>query len=383
MHCVIAPDAYKGSLSALEAAAAMEEGLLRVFPEAGTDILPIADGGEGTVSALVAATGGTLFTTAVTGPLGERVQAQWGMAGDGKTAIIEMAAASGLPLLPPEKRDVLKAGTEGTGELVRAALDKEAERVIIGIGGSATNDGGMGFARALGVRFLDASGADLAPGGASLADLARIDLSGLDTRLGKTKLLVACDVDNPLCGPRGASAVFGPQKGADPEKVAVLDAALARYARVAAAATGKTHVADSPGAGAAGGLGAALLFFTNAALVPGVTLVLDSTRFDARVQQADLVFTGEGRTDFQTVFGKAPVGVAEVAKKYGKAVICISGSLGAGADEVYSRGIDVLSSITPGPLSLEECMEKGAALLADATERVCRALRSGMQLHGK
>jgi glycerate kinase len=204
----------------------------------------------------------------------------------------------------------------------------------------------------------------------------------LDTLLGKTKLLVACDVDNPLCGPRGASAVFGPQKGADAEKVGILDAALERYARIAAESTGKTHAADSPGAGAAGGLGAGLLFFTDAELIPGVALVLEATRFDARVQKADLVFTGEGRTDFQTIFGKAPVGVAEAAKKHGKTVICISGSLGAGVNEVYSRGIDVVSSITPGPMRLEECMENGASLLADATERVCRALRTGMNMRG-
>jgi glycerate kinase len=380
MHCVIAPDSYKGSLSALAVASAMEQGILRVFPAASVDKVPIADGGEGTVAALVAATDGKVFSTPVAGPLGDTVHAEWGVFGDGKTAVIEMAAASGLPLLLPDRRDVLNACTWGTGELVRAALDKGAERIIIGIGGSATNDGGMGFIRALGAKFLDASGADLPPGGAALAKLARIDLAGLDPRLAKVEILVACDVDNPLCGPRGASAVFGPQKGADPAKVAALDAALGHYARIAVAATGKTHVAETPGAGAAGGLGAGLLFFTGARLMPGVTLVLDATRFDARVQSADLVFTGEGCTDFQTVFGKAPVGVAGAAKKHGKPVICLSGGLGKGAEDVYSHGIDVLGSITPGPMSLEECMKNGAALLADATERVCRALRAGKTL---
>lgn len=381
MHILIAPDSYKGSLSALMAASAMEQGILRIFPEASVDKLPIADGGEGTVSALVAATNGTVFASTVAGPLGEPVDAEWGMLGDGKTAAIEMAAASGLPLLlSPDRRDVLNACTRGTGELIRAALDKGAERIIIGIGGSATNDGGMGFIRALGAKFLDASGADLPPGGAALADLASIDLSGLDPRLVKTEILVACDVDNPLCGPRGASAVFGPQKGADAAKVAQLDAALGHYARIAAKATNRPRVADTAGAGAAGGLGAGFLYFTNAILMPGVSLVLNATNFDERVKKADMVFTGEGRTDFQTVFGKAPVGVAEAAKKHGKPVICIAGSLGDGANDVYGHGIDVLGSITPGPMSLDDCMKNGAALLADTAERICRALKTGKML---
>ena len=380
MHVVVAPDSYKGSLSALDVATAMEQGILRVFPDASVDKIPIADGGEGTVAALVAATEGTVFTTAVAGPLRDAVDAEWGMFGDGKTAVIEMAAASGLPLLLPDRRDVLNACTRGTGELVRAALDKGAERIIIGIGGSATNDGGMGFARALGAKFLDASGADLPPGGAALAKLAKIDLSGLDARLAKTEIQVACDVDNPLCGPRGASAVFGPQKGADPEKVAQLDAALGHYAAIAATATGKPRVAETAGAGAAGGLGAGLLYFTEASLMPGVTLVLEATNFDERVKEADVVFTGEGRTDFQTVFGKAPVGVAGAAKKHGKPVVCIAGGLGDGASDVYGHGIDVLGSITPGPMSLEECMENGASLLADTAERICRALKAGKMM---
>ncbi|MDR2820901.1 MAG: glycerate kinase [Desulfovibrio sp.] len=382
MHIVIAPDSFKGCLSALAVASAMEQGILRVFPEASVDKIPIADGGEGTVSALVAATDGTVYSSTVTGPRGDPVDAQWGMFGDGNTAVIEMAAASGLPLLLPDRRDVLNACTRGTGELVRAALDRGAGRIIIGIGGSATNDGGMGFIRALGAKFLDASGAELPPGGAALSKLAHIDLSGLDPRLAGTELLVACDVDNPLCGPRGASAVFGPQKGADPEKVAILDAALLHYAQIAADVTGKPRAAETAGAGAAGGLGAGLLFFTGATLMPGVTLVLNATNFDARVKSADIVFTGEGRTDFQTVFGKAPVGVAEAAKKYGKAVVCLSGGLGNGADDVYAHGIDALWSIPPGPMSLEECMTNGAALLADAAERFCRALRTGRMMPG-
>ncbi len=383
MRIVVAPDSYKGSLSALDVASAMERGILRVFPHADIDKVPIADGGEGTVAALVEATNGVVLESPVRDPLGKTISAQWGMFGDGVTAVIEMAASSGLPLLMPDKRDVLNACTRGTGDLVRAALDKGARTIIIGIGGSATNDGGMGFIRALGAKFLDEQGQDLPPGGAALAKLSRIDLSGLDPRLGKTDIRVACDVDNPLCGPRGASAVFGPQKGATPKLVARLDAALAHYAAIAAKATGRPHVAETPGAGAAGGLGAGLLYFTNAALSPGVSLVLEATRFDARVKDADLVFTGEGRTDFQTAYGKAPVGVAQAAKKHGKPVICLSGGLGDGAADVYSHGIDVISSITPGPLKLEDCLKNGAALLEDAAERVCRAVRAGLSMAGK
>ncbi len=383
MRVVVAPDSYKGSLSALEVASAMERGILRVFPQAIVDKVPIADGGEGTVAALVEATNGKVMHSPVRAPLGETITAHWGMFGDGATAVIEMASASGLPLLLPDRRDVLNACTWGTGDLVRAALDAGAKTIIIGIGGSATNDGGMGFARALGAKFLDAKGNDLPPGGAALANLARIDLSDLDPRLAETEIRVACDVDNPLCGPRGASAVFGPQKGATPEYVARLDAALAHYATIAAAATGKPQVAEAPGAGAAGGLGAAFLYFSNATLAPGVGLVLQATNFDARVKNADLVFTGEGRTDFQTAFGKAPVGVAGAAKKYGKPVICLSGGLGDGATDVYAHGIDAVCSIAPGPISLEECQKNSATLVEDASERICRVISAGRGIAAK
>ena len=376
MRIVIAPDSFKGSLSAPEAAQAMQCGVARIFPDAGVDLIPIADGGEGTVQALVAATGGSLRQTLVRGPLGAPVRATWGMLGDATTAVIEMAAASGLPLLASDERNPLTACTWGTGELVRAALDAGVTSIILGIGGSATNDGGTGFARALGARFLDAHGNDLPPGGAALAGLASIDCTGLDARLASTTIRVACDVDNPLCGPRGASAVFGPQKGAGEDDVRVLDNALGVFAEVARA-TGQRDVALTPGAGAAGGLGAGLLFFTSAILMPGVNLVLDAVRFDERVREAFLVLTGEGRTDWQTAFGKAPVGVALAAKRYGKPVLCISGGLGKGADDVYAKGIDALASIAPGPISLEECIADGNTLLANATERLCRAFRAG------
>jgi glycerate kinase len=338
----------------MEVAQAMANGALRVFPQADIDIVPIADGGEGTVDALVAATNGTVRQTRVKGPLNDPVNAKWGILGDGKTAVIEMAEASGLPLLRHDARDAMNSSTFGTGELVKAALDEGVSTIILGIGGSATNDGGEWFARALGAKFYAICGNELPPGGAALKHLAKIDLSGLDPRLAKTDIRVACDVDNPLCEPRGASAVFGPQKGATPAQVEELDAALAIFLQKAVEATGKTNVAQTPGVGAAGGLGVGLMYFSGARLLPGVSLILEAVKFDGRVKNAFFVFTGEGLTDFQTAYGKAPVGVALSAKKYGVPVFCLSGGLGKGAADVYEHGIDAVCSIAPGPISLEE-----------------------------
>ena len=371
MKVVIAPDSYKGCLSALEVAKAMERGVLSVFPSAEVRKIPIADGGEGTVAALVTATNGQLRQTEVTDPLGNKIIAHWGVLGDGRTAVIEMAAASGLPLVPKEKRDPRVTTTYGTGGLIKAALAEGLAKIIIGIGGSATNDGGTGMARALGVRFLDAAGQEVAAGGGSLAEICQIDTTGLDPRLKNTEIVVACDVDNPLCGTRGASAVFGPQKGATPEMVQQLDAGLAKYASCARQATGR-DVAEKAGAGAAGGLGAGLMFFTPAQLKPGVEIVLDAVGFSDIVRDADFVITGEGRTDFQTAFGKAPVGVAKVAKTHGVPVFCISGGLGEGADDVLAQGIDAVMSICDRPLSLEECMAAGAQLIEPAAARLSR-----------
>ena len=379
MRIIVAPDSYKGSVSALGVAEAMERGIHAVFPEAEVLKVPIADGGEGTVEALVAATGGRLLQTEVRGPLGEPVRAHWGVSGDGATAFIEMAAASGLPLVPRELRDPRVTSTFGTGELMKAALDAGLRKLVVGIGGSATNEGGTGMAKALGVRFLDGRGRDLPEGGGALSNLSRIDLSGLDPRLAEASILVACDVDNPLCGPRGASAVYGPQKGATPDMVAELDAALGVFAGIAASATGR-DVALLPGSGAAGGLGAGLLFFSPASLRPGVSIVLETTGFEALVQGADLVFTGEGRTDFQTAMGKAPVGVAAVAKRHGVPVVCLSGGLGEGAEDVLVHGIDALASVVPQPMALEACMGQGSALVEAAASRVCRILRVGQGL---
>ena len=375
MRIVIAPDSYKGSVSAVDVARAMERGVLKIFPDAEIHKIPIADGGEGTVEALVAATDGQVRQCEVTGPLGERIVANWGVLGDGVTAVMEMASASGLPLVAREKRNPRTATTYGTGELMRAILDAGLRKIIIGIGGSATNDGGAGMARALGVRFVDAMGKELPDGGAALAGLASIDLEGLDPRLQETQLTVACDVDNPLCGPRGASAVFGPQKGATLEIVAELDAALWHYSLIAQKTTGRL-VAELPGAGAAGGLGAGLLLFTPAVLKPGVEIVLEAVRFSERVEGATFVLTGEGRTDFQTAFGKAPVGVARAAKRHRVPVFCLSGGLGEGADETLSQGIDAVLSICDRPMSLDECMAQGSQLIEAASTCLCRVIRS-------
>lgn len=379
MHIVVAPDSYKGSLSAVAVAEAMEKGILSVFPDAKVTKVPIADGGEGTVEALIAGAGGKIIQQEVTGPLGETVDAYWGILGDGKTGVIEMAAASGLTLIPEQKRDPLVTTTFGTGQLIRAALDRGIRRLIIGIGGSATNDGGAGMAEALGVQFLDDAGAKLPHGGASLARLAFIDLSGLDPRLKETEILVACDVNNPLCGLKGASAVYGPQKGASPEMVDELDKALKHYAWVAKLATCR-DVADIPGAGAAGGLGAGLMFFTHAQLRSGVNIVLEATGFSNIVQHADLVITGEGNTDLQTTHGKAPVGVARVARQFDVPVVCLSGGLGKGSEAVLELGVDALMSIVAGPASMDECIASARELLQDASARICRIIRVGMHV---
>ncbi|MDF2570989.1 MAG: glxK [Sporomusa sp.] len=379
MRIVVAPDSYKGSLSAVAVATAIEQGILSVFPSAEVYKVPIADGGEGTVEALVTTTNGRILRQEVLGPLGLPVEAFWGILGDGETAVIEMAAASGLTLVPKNKRDPRFTTTFGTGQLIKTALDHGIQKIIIGIGGSATNDGGTGMAQALGVKFLDPAGKELAYGGAALANLATIDLSELDTRLSQTSIIVACDVDNPLCGPCGAAAVYGPQKGATPAMITELDSALSQFATIAKAATGK-DVAELPGAGAAGGLGAGLLFFTNAQLRPGVEIVLDTTDFQTIVKDASLVITGEGNTDFQTAFGKAPVGVAKIASQHNVPTVCLSGGLGKGHEHVLDYGIDGLMSIVPHPMSLDECVTTAEALVQAAAARLCRLIRIGMTI---
>ncbi|MFM2587460.1 glycerate kinase [Vibrio sp. TBV020] len=367
MKVVIAPDSYKESLTAMEVATAIESGFKEIMPDADYVKLPMADGGEGTVQSLVDATGGDIVSVAVTGPLGESVEGFYGLLGDGSTAVIEMAAASGLHLVEPSQRNPLLTTSFGTGELIKAALDKGVSHIIIGIGGSSTNDGGVGMAQALGAKLLDAQGNDLPFGGGALADLATIDLSGLDPRLATVQLEVACDVDNPLCGPKGASHVFGPQKGATPEMVEQLDRNLAHYAEVIRQTNGK-EVLNQTGSGAAGGLGAALLGLFDATLRPGISIVMDAVNLAEVVKDADLVITGEGRIDSQTIHGKTPIGVARTAKLYNLPVIGIAGSTAKDCRVVHDHGLDAVYSVVLGATDLPTAL-KEAAFNVEMTSR--------------
>lgn len=376
MKIVIAPDSFKESLSALEAANAIERGFKSIFPHAQYKKLPMADGGEGTVQSLADATDGRIIECTVTGPLGEPVQSFFGLMGDGKTAVIEMAAASGLHLVPPEKRNPLLTSTRGTGELITAAVDTGVQHIIIGIGGSATNDAGAGMIQALGGKLYDKTGRDIGPGGGALAELSAIDMSNLDPRLRDVHIEVACDVDNPLTGPRGASAIFGPQKGATPEMVQLLDRNLGHFADIVEHALGKPF-RDIKGAGAAGGIGGSLLAFLNADLKRGIDIVLDAVNFEEEVKGADLVITGEGRIDSQTIYGKTPIGVAKAAKKHGIPVIGLAGSLSNDSQIVHEHGIDALFSIVPGVITLPDAFEKAAFYM----ERTARNIAAIMKMN--
>ena len=368
MKIVIAPDSYKESLSALEVATQIELGFKEIFPSAQYIKVPMADGGEGTVQAMVEATQGRRIEVEVTAPLGERITGFYGLTGNGQTAMIEMAAASGLALVPPAQRNPNVTTSYGTGELIVAALDAGARHLILGIGGSATNDGGAGMLQALGVKLLDAAGHELARGGAPLAQLARIDASGIDARLAQCQIEVACDVDNPLTGPRGASAIFGPQKGATPEMVQSLDAGLKHFAQIILRDLG-VDVDAVAGAGAAGGMGAAMMAFLKGQLRPGCEIIAKAVGLDAAVQGADLVVTGEGRIDHQTIFGKTPFGVATVAKRHGVPVIGIAGGLGTNAHVVHDHGIDAIFSVLSSICTLDDA-------LADAEHNVRSAARN-------
>ncbi|ELE1960006.1 glycerate kinase [Vibrio vulnificus] len=359
MKIIIAPDSYKESLTAMDVAIAIEKGFKQVLPDAHYVKLPMADGGEGTVQSMVDATGGTIIEHTVTGPLGQRVDGFFGLLGEGKTAVIEMAAASGLHLVTPDQRNPLITTTFGTGELIKAALDHGVKHIIVGIGGSATNDGGIGMAQALGIKLLDAHGNALGYGGGELAKLATIDCSQLDPRLAQVRLEVACDVDNPLCGPKGASAVFGPQKGATPEMVTILDKNLAHYAAIIKQQLG-VDVRDMAGAGAAGGMGAALLGLLNAELRPGIEIVMDAVHLDEIVADADLVITGEGRIDSQTIHGKTPIGVARTAKKHGLPVIGIAGCLSADCSVVHEHGLDAVFAVVNRSVDLPTALAEAA-----------------------
>ncbi|WP_305841415.1 glycerate kinase [Photobacterium leiognathi] len=372
MKIIIAPDSYKESLTAMEVATAIENGFRQVIPNAEYIKLPMADGGEGTVQSLVDASNGTIIERSVTGPLGEQVNGFFGLMGDGKTAIIEMAAASGLHLVSPEQRNPMLTTSFGTGELILAALDQGVKHIIIGIGGSATNDGGIGMAQALGVRFLDENNKPIHYSGGALDSLHRIDISNIDPRLVSVKLEVACDVDNPLCGEKGASQVFGPQKGATPEMVTQLDNNLAHYAEIIKRDLRK-DVKDMAGAGAAGGMGAALLGIFNAQLRPGIEIVMDAVNLADVLQDADLVITGEGRIDSQTIHGKTPIGVARTAKRFNKPVIGIAGCLSYDCNVVHEHGIDAVFSVVPRSVSLAEALAE-AAINVELTARNVAAI---------
>ncbi|WP_318510751.1 glycerate kinase [Photobacterium leiognathi] len=372
MKIIIAPDSYKESLTAMEVATAIENGFRQVIPNAEYIKLPMADGGEGTVQSLVDASNGNIIEHSVTGPLGEQVNGFFGLMGDGKTAIIEMASASGLHLVSPELRNPMLTTSFGTGELILAALDKGVEHIIVGIGGSATNDGGIGMAQALGVRFLDENNKPIHYSGSALDSLHRIDISNIDPRLISVKLEVACDVDNPLCGEKGASQVFGPQKGATPEMVTQLDNNLSHYAEIIKRDLGK-DVKDMAGAGAAGGMGAALLGIFNAQLRPGIEIVMDAVNLADTLQDADLVITGEGRIDSQTIHGKTPIGVARTAKRFNKPVIGIAGSLSYDCNVVHEHGIDAVFSVVPRSVSLAEALAE-AAINVELTARNVAAI---------
>jgi len=360
---IVAPQSFKGSADAVAVASAIARGVRRAWPEAHVEEMPLADGGEGTVRALVTATKGGVRRSRVHDPLGRQIDADWGVLGDGVTAVVEMAAASGLPLLDPSERDPRITSTRGTGELILAAAASGAHRIVVGIGGSATNDGGAGMARAFGYRFLDRAGDELPEGGAALARLGQTD-----PRLVRPSIEVACDVRNPLLGPEGASAVYGPQKGATPEVVRELDAALARYADVVEAFVGRP-IRDVPGAGAAGGLGAGLVAFLDARLVSGAELVLRSVGFAERVVGADLVVTGEGRIDGQSGYGKLTGAVTAAARRAGVPVMAVAGGLGAGHDTLAFDAIAIASEGVP----IAQAMREPLPLIERAAERLLRA----------
>lgn len=371
MKVVIAPDSFKESLTAKQVCDSIQAGLARVWHDAKFVAIPVADGGEGTVQSLVDATQGRLVEVKVMGPQGKRVEAFYGMLGDNQTAVIEMAAASGLHHVPLAQRDPKLTTSFGTGELIRHALDQGVTKLIIGLGGSATNDGGVGMLAALGARFTNADGEPIQLTGGGLRELTHIDLQDFDPRLQHCDILVACDVNNPLCGDKGASAVFGPQKGATPEDVQLLDGALRQFGLLTEKVTGKM-VLESAGAGAAGGMGAALLAYTEARLRPGIEIVLETVQLAHQVSDADLVITGEGRIDSQTVHGKTPMGVAKVAKRFDVPVLALCGCTGDNYQAVYQCGIDAVFAAVPRAMSLENALKESDFNLADLAENVAR-----------
>lgn len=374
MKILIAPDSFKGSLSAKEAADFIEKGIKKADKEIQTFKVPMADGGEGTVESLVDVTGGKIHKVYVYDPLMREIESFFGILGDGETAVIEMAAASGLTLLSRDERNPLLTNTYGTGQLILAALNMGCKKMIIGLGGSATNDGGAGMAAALGVRFFDSKGENIIPNGGNLKYIHDIDISGLDTRIKDVPIEVACDVENPLIGPKGASYIFGPQKGADRQMVEELDNGLQNYGLILEKLFNRNLV-GLPGAGAAGGLGAGLVGFLDAKLIKGIDIVMGITKLEEKMNGVNLVITGEGMMDYQTAFGKTPYGVAKLANKYEIPVIALTGAIGEGSEILYEKGFNSIFSIIDKPMTLEEAIHNSKILLENAAERIIRAVK--------
>ena len=368
MKVIITPDSFKGSLTAIEVAEAIEEGVKSVFHDAETIKIPLADGGEGTVQCLVNATAGKILQQEVINPLGKKINASYGILGDQKTAVIEMAEASGITLISPEERNPLITTTYGTGQLIKAALDQGCRKMIIGIGGSATNDAGAGMVQALGVRLLDKQAKEIGFGGAELLNIHHIDIVQMDSRIDKLEILVASDVKNPLCGPTGATRIYGPQKGATEKMMVILEKALAHFAELINETLHK-DVINIPGAGAAGGLGAGLIAFLGARLKPGIEVIIEAVKLEELVKNADLVITGEGKIDYQTIYGKVPVGVAKVAKKYHIPVMAVGAIIEKDAKIVHQYGIDYLVKVSDPPMRLTESKEFKLHLIKNCINR--------------
>ena len=382
MNIVIAPDSWKESLSASEVAMCIESGFREIFPDADYHQVPMADGGEGTVEALVRATQGEIISLPVTGPLGTSITAFYGLSGNRQTAFIEMSAASGLMHVAMDKRDPLLTTSWGTGELIRHAAQQGVQAIIIGIGGSATNDGGAGMLQALGIKLLDSTGQAITLGGAGLATLEQIDITGLDSQVAGCQIHVACDVTNPLLGDHGATKVFGPQKGADKQRIEILEQALTHYAAVIAREL-HIHVADIPGAGAAGGMGAGLLAFLPVTLRSGVEIISEALDLDAKIGQASLVITGEGRLDSQSLSGKVPIGVARIAQRHGVPVIAIAGSLSDNIDALHGQGIEAAFSAISRVSTLDEAFCHASENLQNSARNIAAALAIGKRLSGE
>ncbi|AZV57685.1 glycerate kinase [Clostridium sp. AWRP] len=370
---LLAPDSFKESMTAKEACEAMEKGIKKVNKNIKCIQVPMADGGEGTMQSLVDATGGDIYKLKVIGPLGDEVEAEYGILGDGETGIIEMASASGIGLVPKEKRNPLITTTYGTGQLIRECLNHNIKKLLVGIGGSSTNDGGVGAIQALGGKFINRDGKEIRFGGGELGKIEKIDLTNFDVRLKDVKLEVACDVTNPLCGKEGASNVFGPQKGATPEMIKVLDNNLKHYAKIIKEQI-NVDVLNIPGAGAAGGLGAGLMVFLKGELKNGIDIVIEYSKLEEKIKQADVVFTGEGSIDFQTQYGKTPIGVAMIAKKYNKPVVALAGSVENGIDVLYEKGIDSIFSIVRGVTTLDCALKKGSENIEKTVENIVRLM---------